>query len=74
MLLISASDDKTIRVWNLKTGKEEPKILGQIGSDFGEIYAIALSPDQTQLAVGGYYEEDVIRGGLRGIIISSPGK
>jgi WD40 repeat protein len=50
--LISASPDKTIRVWNLKTGKEERKILGQIGSDFGEIYAIALSPDQTQLAVG----------------------
>jgi len=53
--LISASDDKTIRVWNLKTGKEERKILGQIGSGlFGQIFAIALSSDQTQLAVGGF--------------------
>jgi WD40 repeat protein len=53
--LISASADKTIRVWNLKTGKEERKILGQIGSgSFGKIFAIALSPDQTQLAVGGF--------------------
>ncbi|KPA13953.1 secreted protein containing Peptidase C14, caspase catalytic domain protein [Candidatus Magnetomorum sp. HK-1] len=57
--LISASDDKTIRVWNLKTGKEERKILGQIGSgNFGKIYAIALSPDQTQLAVGGFLADN----------------
>ncbi|KPA13689.1 secreted protein containing Peptidase C14, caspase catalytic domain protein [Candidatus Magnetomorum sp. HK-1] len=64
--LISASNDKTIRVWNLKTGKEERKILGQIGSgSFGQIYAIALSPDQTQLAVGGYLDKELSYDGIR---------
>jgi len=29
--LVTASADKTIRVWNPKTGREEHKILGQIG-------------------------------------------
>lgn len=53
--LISASDDKTIRVWDSQTGKEKRKILGQIGQgDVGKIYAIALSADNQYLAVGGY--------------------
>ena len=30
--IISASDDKTIRVWDSATGKEKRKILGQIGA------------------------------------------
>ena len=29
--IITASDDKTIRVWNSNSGKEERKILGYIG-------------------------------------------
>jgi WD40 repeat protein len=33
------------------------KILGNIGDGFGEIYAIALSPDDQYLAVGGYLDE-----------------
>jgi WD40 repeat protein len=53
--IISASDDKTIRVWNPKTGKEIEKILGQIGDGMeGMIYAIALSHNNKYLAVGGY--------------------
>ncbi len=45
--IISASDDKTIRVWDSQTGKEKRKILGQIGEGLeGAIYAIALSPDE----------------------------
>jgi WD40 repeat protein len=52
--LISASDDKTISVWDSKTGKERRKILGKIGAGSGEIYAIALSPNEEFLAVGGY--------------------
>ncbi|MEA2099176.1 MAG: caspase family protein, partial [Campylobacterota bacterium] len=53
--IISASDDKTIRVWDSKTGKEKRKILGQIGSGSeGKIYAIALSKDESYLAVGGF--------------------
>ena len=43
--VVSASVDKTIRVWDTRTKKEVRKILGEVGADSGEIYAIALSPD-----------------------------
>ncbi len=53
--IISASDDKTIRVWSSQTGREKRKILGQVGSGGeGKIFAIALSPDERYLAVGGF--------------------
>lgn len=53
--IISASDDKTIRVWNAVTGKEERKILGEIGpGSIGMIYTIALSNDNKLLASAGY--------------------
>ena len=53
--IITASNDKTIRVWDSKTGLEKRKILGQIGAGSeGKIYAIALSPNEEYLAVGGY--------------------
>ena len=53
--IISASDDKTIRVWDTQTGKEKRKILGSIGAGSeGMIYAIALSGDNRYLAVGGF--------------------
>jgi len=56
--IISASNDKSIRVWDSKTGDEKRKILGQIGSDSGEIFAIALSGDERYLAVGGFLAGD----------------
>jgi len=52
--IISASEDKTIRVWS-SDGVEKRKILGQIGAgNEGTIYAIALSDDERYLAVGGF--------------------
>ncbi len=55
--IISASDDKTIRIWDTQTGQERAKILGQIGSGLeGQIFAIALTPDERYLAVAGYME------------------
>ncbi len=52
-LLVSAGEDKTIRVWSAEGEKKEVrKILGHVGEDFGEIYSIALSPDNQRLAVG----------------------
>ena len=60
--LISASDDKTIRVWDIKSGKEKRKILGEIGAGSeGKVFAIALSSDEQYLAVGGYWNDDIIR-------------
>ena len=56
--LVSASIDKTIRVWNIKTKKEVRKILGQIESGLnGTIDAISLSPNNKWLAVGGFFGE-----------------
>lgn len=42
--IISASTDKTIRIWDVETGRETQKILGQIGGGLeGQIFAIALT-------------------------------
>jgi len=55
--IISASADKTIRVWG-SDGVEKRKILGQIGvGSEGSIYAIALSSDNRYLAVGGFLDK-----------------
>jgi len=54
--LISAGDDKVIRVWNLRTGFTEKTIRGLTGSGVaGKIQSMALSPDGRTLAVGVYF-------------------
>lgn len=53
--LISAGDDKTIRIWDINQGCLTRTIRGQSGpGSEGMIYAAALSPDERLLAVGGW--------------------
>ncbi len=60
--LISVADDKTIRLWDTGTGELLNTLRGQIGNGpEGKLYAAALSPDGTTLAVGGYMKDDEIR-------------
>jgi membrane-associated protease RseP (regulator of RpoE activity) len=52
---VSAASDKTIRVWSAETGKTLRIIRGESApGDWGQIYALALSPDVRWLAIGGY--------------------
>ena len=60
--IITGGNDKTIRVWDSKSGREKRKILGAIATgNEGKVFAIALSHDEKYLAVGGYYKNDAIR-------------
>lgn len=53
--LISASDDKVIRIWDLASGKTVRTIRGEVGpGDVGKVFAMAISPDGKWLAAGGY--------------------
>ena len=53
--LVSAGDDKVIRVWDWQAGKTVRAIRGRVGpGDEGKIFAMALSPNGRWLAVGGW--------------------
>ena len=52
--LVSAGDDKVIRVWDWQAAKTIRTIRGQVADGpEGKIFAMALSPDGRWLAVGG---------------------
>lgn len=54
--LISVSDDKTIRIWNVETGELNKTLRPFNGENIeGKIYAAALSPDERFLAIGGFF-------------------
>jgi WD40 repeat protein len=60
--LVSAGEDKVIRVWDVATGKTLRTIRGEIApGNVGQIYAMALSPDGKWLAAGGWTGGDEIR-------------
>jgi WD40 repeat protein len=51
--LVSAGDDKVVRVWDWRAGKTVRTIRGQVGpGDEGKIFAMALSRDGRWLADG----------------------
>ena len=53
--LVTASHDKSARVWDLATGKLlEVLRPPQAGGFIGKLYAVAISPDASTVAVGGY--------------------
>lgn len=53
--LVTGSDDKTIRVWELSTGRLLRTIRPPIGGGHeGKIYAVAISPDGGRIAAGGW--------------------
>jgi WD40 repeat protein len=53
--LVSAGDDKIVRVWSVAQGKTVRTIRGEIGDGpVGGINAIAISPDDRYVAVGGW--------------------
>jgi len=55
-LLVSASEDKTIRVWDWQSGVTIRTIRGQIGpGSEGKVFAVDIAPDGQTLAAGGYF-------------------
>jgi WD40 repeat protein len=59
--MVSASYDKTIRVWSIPEGKLENVFRVPIGEGFeGSIFAIALSPDGKTIAVGGWLKQKFV--------------
>ena len=53
--LITAGDDKTLRIWQLPRGRLEHVLRGPIGPGHeGRIYALAVSPDGNTIAAGGW--------------------
>jgi WD40 repeat protein len=57
--LVTASLDKTARVWDLKNGKLLQVLRPPIGEgDEGKLYAVAMSPDGKEVALGGFTGKD----------------
>ncbi|MBF0185856.1 MAG: caspase family protein [Magnetococcales bacterium] len=54
--LVTASHDKTARVWNLQSGELLTTLRPPIGEsgEEGKLYAVAISPDGETVAVGGW--------------------
>jgi WD40 repeat protein len=53
--LVTASEDKTLRVWELPSGRLLRTIRVPIGEgDEGKLRAVAISPDGSTIAVGGW--------------------
>ncbi|MFN2598173.1 MAG: caspase family protein [Pyrinomonadaceae bacterium] len=57
--LVTASEDKTVRVWELASGRLLRVIRVPIGAgDEGKLYSVAISPDGSTIAAGGWTSTD----------------
>ncbi len=65
-LLVSASDDKTARVWDLRSGRPGLVLRPPLGAgDIGRLYGAAVHPSQALVAVGGTSASPGQRGAIR---------
>ncbi|MER8573628.1 hypothetical protein [Mesorhizobium sp. M1374] len=54
--IVSASNDKTIRIWDWQSGATLRTIRGYLGNGSdGKIFAVSISPDGKTIAAGGYF-------------------
>jgi dipeptidyl aminopeptidase/acylaminoacyl peptidase len=57
--VVTASEDKTARIWNARTGQLLSVLRPPVGADsLGSLYSSALSPDGRSVAVGGFSDFD----------------
>jgi len=66
-LLATASDDKTIRLWDWQAGVTLRTLRGfRENGQAGKVFAVAVSPDGTLVAAGGWFGPDDLKGGPYG--------
>jgi WD40 repeat protein len=54
---VTGSDDRTVRIWSVADGKLLRRIWVPVGPELvGDVYTVALSPDGTTIAAGGWTE------------------
>ena len=71
--LATGSDDKTVRLWSLPDGKLLRTLRPPIGpGDEGKVYAVALAPDGSWVAAGGWDAGLARAEGIAFVRVSTP--